>query len=87
MSMDFKMDSEMLKALGHPIRLRIVQGLLNDECCVTQIAEKLNAPQSTISQHLSVLKNSSILYPVKKGLKTCYKVVNEKAKKIIEVLE
>jgi ArsR family transcriptional regulator len=85
--MDFQMDSELLKALGHPVRLRIVKGLLKDQCCVTQIAEKLGTPQSTVSQHLALLKNKGILYPVKTGLKTCYNVINDKVKRIIEILE
>jgi len=43
--------AECLRALGHPTRLQIVDGLIKNECNVTQIQQNLNIPQSTISQH------------------------------------
>ena len=59
---NFKEDSEILKALGHPVRLKMMCGLIsNNECNVNKIVEELKIPQSTVSQHLSVLKNSGII--------------------------
>ena len=53
--------SEMLKALAHPARLAILAGLLKDECNVGRIQETLRLPQSTVSQHLRVLKDKGII--------------------------
>jgi ArsR family transcriptional regulator len=84
----FEKESEILKALGHPVRLKMVFGLIdNNECNVNEIVEGLKLPQSTISQHLSILKSRGIIVSRKEGVKTCYKVVNEKVLEIVEVLK
>jgi ArsR family transcriptional regulator, arsenate/arsenite/antimonite-responsive transcriptional repressor len=84
---DYEKDSEMLKALGHPARLKMVQGLLQgDECNVGKIVRRLKIPQSTASQHLKVLKNTGVIAFRKEGVQVCYRVVNERARKIIDIL-
>jgi ArsR family transcriptional regulator, arsenate/arsenite/antimonite-responsive transcriptional repressor len=84
---DYEKDSEMLKALGHPVRLKMVQGLLQgDECNVGKIVRRLKIPQSTASQHLKVLKNTGVIAFRKEGVQVCYRVVNERARKIIDIL-
>ncbi|MDD4202772.1 MAG: metalloregulator ArsR/SmtB family transcription factor [Candidatus Omnitrophica bacterium] len=81
-------DSELLKALGHPIRLKIVDGLMSGhECNVNKIVKELQIPQSTVSQHLKVLRSSAIIDYHKKGVITCYHVINERVKDIIKVLK
>ena len=67
---------EMLKALGHPVRLQIVEGLIKDECNVSQIQKSLGLPQSTISQHLRILKNAGIIKGRREGTKVCYRAVS-----------
>ncbi len=84
--MDYEKESQILKGLAHPMRLRIVEMLLDDECCVTDVTNLLGLPQSTVSQHIGVLKNCGILYPVKYGTKTCYKVTNQKVAGLVSVL-
>ena len=78
--------SETLKALAHPARLKIVTGLLKDECNVAQIQRVLRLPQSTISQHLRILKNAGIIKGRREGNKTCYRVINAQARKIVEII-
>ncbi len=84
--MDYEKKSNVLKALGHPIRLKMVEGLMNDECNVNKIMDVLNIPQSTASQHLGILRNNGILTARKEGVRTCYKVVDEKVQQIINIL-
>ncbi len=85
--MDFKVNSEILKALGHPIRLQIVSGLADDnDCNVNSMAEKLKIPQSTVSQHLGILKSRGIITARKKGVETCYFVSDSRVKKILDIL-
>lgn len=87
-TISFEKDSEILKALGHPVRLKMVFGLIHyNECNVNEIVDELKLPQSTVSQHLSILKNRGIIISRKEGVKTCYKVVNEKVLEIVEVLK
>jgi DNA-binding transcriptional ArsR family regulator len=85
--MDFEKDSEILKALGHPVRLKIVMGLMDKkECNVNTMVEKLKIPQSTASQHLGVLRSRGIISPRKKGVETCYFISDERVRKIIDDL-
>lgn len=80
--------AELFKALAHPIRLKIVCGLVKkNECNVSKMVEGLNTPQPTVSQHLNILKNAGIITGYKKGTQVCYKVTNEDVKKIVDVLE
>ena len=79
--------SEVLKALAHPARLEIVAGLLKNECNVTQVQEKLGLPQSTVSQHLKVLKNGGIIKGRREGTRVCYTVTNKWVKGIIEMMQ
>jgi ArsR family transcriptional regulator len=85
--MDYEKTSTVLKALGHPLRLRIVQGLIMGNCCVTEMCVKLKTPQSTISQHLSVLRNAGIITPHKQGVKTCYDVTNSIVQKMMKLFD
>ena len=85
--MDHEKESEILKALGHPIRLRMVEGLMNNECNVNKIMDVLNIPQSTASQHLTKLKSVGILVARKEGVRTCYKVADKKVREIMEILK
>ena len=82
----FIQKSELLKALAHPTRLCIVKGLIEKESNVTTIQECLDLPQSTVSQHLSKLKAAGIIKGERKGLEISYQVINEDAKKIINIL-
>jgi len=78
---------KVLKALGHPARLCIVNGLITNEGCnVTYMQTCLNIPQSTVSQHIAKLKAANIIVGERHGLEIIYKVVSEDAIKIIEAL-
>ena len=82
----FNDESEILKVLGHPIRLKIVAGLCTQECNVKHIWECLGLPQATVSQHLALLKNKGIIEGKRDGVEVHYSVVHPMAKKIIEIL-
>lgn len=87
MGIDYEKDSELLKALGHPARMRMVEGLLGRECNVNKIVKALGLPQSTISQHLGILKSRGILRVRKDGVKTCYRVVDSRVAELIKLLK
>ncbi|HBG50103.1 MAG TPA: ArsR family transcriptional regulator [Cyanobacteria bacterium UBA9971] len=80
--------SEIFKALSHPIRLKIVCGLIQKkECNVTKMVTHLNMPQPNVSQHINILKNADIIEGYRKGNEICYRVTNKIVEKIIESLE
>lgn len=78
--------SDMLKALAHPVRLKILAGLLEDECNVAEIQKTLELPQSTISQHLRMLKDRGIIQARQEGRKRCYKVIDDHVRNIMHML-
>ena len=78
----------VLKALAHPIRLKIACGLLKkSECNVNTMCEKLQVSQPTVSQHLTILKNAGVIVGVRNGNRICYKIENPEIKKIIQSFE
>ena len=85
--MNYQKMSEILKVMAHPVRLKILQGLLCDECNVGGIVQKLELPQSTVSQHLSLMRKKGIITPRKEGVRTCYRVESQMVRELIEVLE
>lgn len=82
----FANEAEILKVLGHPIRLKIVAGLCTNECNVKHIWECLELPQATVSQHLSLLKNKRIIEGKRDGVEVHYSVVHPLAKKLITAI-
>lgn len=80
-------ESEVLKVLGHPIRLKIVAGLCTRECNVKHIWECLGLPQATVSQHLALLKNKGIIEGKRDGVEVHYSVISPLAKKIIASMD
>jgi ArsR family transcriptional regulator len=65
-SIDYKDDEIALaryaKALGHPARIAIMKHLASmPDCCFTDILNELPIAQSTVSQHLSELKDSGLI--------------------------
>jgi ArsR family transcriptional regulator len=63
----------MLKALGNPVRFRIMQTLAERQTCITQeIVETTPLAQSTVSQHLKVLREAGLVDGETEGPATCY---------------
>jgi DNA-binding transcriptional ArsR family regulator len=69
--------AEILKALGHPARLAIIDYLLKvDSCICGDIVTELPLAQPTISQHLKELKNAGLIKGNFEGASICY-CINE----------
>lgn len=66
--------ARVFKALGHPTRLAIVDMLAGGERCVCEINEQIDADMSTVSRHLSVLRNVGILSSDKRGNQIFYRL-------------
>lgn len=65
----------LTKALAHPLRLQILDVLLEEgEMCVCEIIKKVGSSQSTVSKHLAVLKDAGVVDARKDGLMVFYQV-------------
>ena len=66
--------SQVFKALAHPARLFIVEELGAGEKCVCELTAMLDLDTSTVSKHLSVLKNAGVVSSEKRGLLVYYSI-------------
>jgi ArsR family transcriptional regulator, arsenate/arsenite/antimonite-responsive transcriptional repressor len=59
--------AKIIKAMAHPSRLFIIEELNKKERCVGELTEMIGADASTVSKHLSVLKNAGLVTDEKRG--------------------
>lgn len=78
-----KKSAEILKAMGHPSRIFIIETIADEKHCVCEITKMLNVDISTVSRHLSVLKNAGIISDEKRGNTVYYSL---KAKCVLQFL-
>jgi ArsR family transcriptional regulator len=65
--------AELAKAVGHPLRVRILRILIKRKTCVCgKLVDELPVAQSTVSQHLKVLKESGLVQGEIDGPRVCY---------------
>ncbi len=65
--------AELAKALAHPVRVRIVRILARTAGCICgDLVDQLPLAQSTVSQHLKVLKDAGLVRGEIDGPRTCY---------------
>jgi len=71
-SLNIREQAELLRQLGHPTRLAILQELMKGGKCVTDIRDLLEVPQANVSQHLMVLRQQRIVDFSEDGKLRCY---------------
>lgn len=64
----------VLKAMAHPTRLFIIEELEKEERCVCDLTEQIGVDVSTVSKHLSVLKQAGIVIDDKRGNQVFYRL-------------
>ncbi|MGB6064847.1 MAG: metalloregulator ArsR/SmtB family transcription factor [Desulfomonilaceae bacterium] len=70
-----RLKAEVFKALGHPIRLGIVEFLQPGEMCVCDIVAHVGTEISNVSKHLSILKKAGLVADRRDGLKIMYRLI------------
>ena len=66
--------ANVIKALAHPSRVLIASALIDGERCVCELTELVGADISTVSKHLSVMKNAGLVEIEKRGLNVYYRL-------------
>ena len=69
--------AQALKAMSHPIRLQMVELLLQRRMCVRSLARHFEVSEPTISVHLKVLKTAGLIVGEKKSYYMHYQIVRE----------
>lgn len=82
---DINLYSQKLKAVGHPIRLKLLCLIERDQDpCVSDLWHCLQQPQPVISQHLSILKENGIVGAEVQKTKRVYTIIDPFIKNIIQ---
>lgn len=69
---NYEVSAQLLRILGHPVRLRIAAGLARECACVKDIWKCLGMPQAVVSQHLKVMREHGVLEARREGARVCY---------------
>ena len=78
--------TRFMKALSHPLRLAMVCGLLESSSTQTEISKTLGVPQSTVAQHLKVLRQARIIKGVRDGSSLSFVVCDNRAQVILSTV-
>ena len=79
--------ARVLKCIGHPVRLRIIELLDNGgEKTVTEIREAIGLEQAAASQHLNLMRDKRILAARRDGVNVFYDISDEKVVRVIDCL-
>ena len=68
----YELKAEIIQAAAHPIRLAIIEYLVEGEQCVCDIVDYVEAQRSNVSRHLSVMLKAGVVESRKDGLKVMY---------------
>jgi ArsR family transcriptional regulator len=74
----YEMHAEFCKIFSHPIRLAMLDAFRHGEKTVTQLQKELGTKQSTVSQHLSLLRRMGIVMTRKEGRQVFYSIVDDR---------
>ncbi len=78
--------ANILEALAHPTRIKILEMLKDGEKCVCEMLPLLKLKQPNVSQHLAILRNNGVVQAEKRGLSVFYRLKNEKFAEILGLL-
>ena len=74
-------------AVAHPARVRIVRLLIGRKACVCgEIVDEITMAQSTVSQHLKILKESGLIQGEVDGPRVCYCINRDKLKMLKKLI-
>ena len=78
--------AETLKAMAHPLRLKILCVLDSSEMSVQELVEKVGTSQSNVSQHLSILKEKGVLASRKEINRVLYRIGDQRTLMLIDMM-
>lgn len=83
---DIERASRSLKAMSHPLRLKILCILGDREVSVQEIVDRVGTSQSNISQHLAILRDKGILSARKDANRVYYRVEDARTLRLIGMM-
>ena len=77
----------LCNALAHPVRVRILCLLIENECIFGDLVVQFPLSQSTVSQHIAKLKEAGLVFGEPKGLRVCYCVNRKRVQQFRSLIE
>lgn len=81
-----EMAARALKAISHPLRLKILCVVGDQEVCVQNIVDSVGTSQSNISQHLAILRDKGVLTTRKDANRVYYRVADQRTLQLIVMM-
>ena len=81
-----KFKASYLKALAHPVRIRVLEVLRQGELSVAELQSEAGADVANISQHLAVLRTGGVVVARKTGMNVLYRVRDREVFVILDAL-
>ena len=82
----FERAARVIRILGHPLRLRILESLELGERNVTDLQEELGASQAVISQQLGILRSEDVVAARREGPRVYYRIIEPKVASILDCI-
>ena len=78
--------ARVIRILGHPLRLRILEALEDGERNVADLQDELGAGQAVVSQQLSILRSEGVVGARRDGPRVFYRIVEPKVSHILDCI-
>ena len=82
-----ELKADLLKALGQPTRLKILELLVDGERCVCEIFPAIGGEQSNVSKHLGFLRSQGIVIADRRGMRVFYRLADRRIAKLLDDAE
>lgn len=82
-----QLKADLLKTLGQPTRLKILELLVNGERCVCEIFPAIGGEQSNVSKHLGFLRSQGIVVADRRGMRVFYRLADGRIAKLLDDAE
>jgi ArsR family transcriptional regulator len=82
----FEMQAELCRAMSHAIRLEIVHLLREGSKHVSELAQAVGRPQTTISRHLATLRNAGVIIGQRQGQEIYYQIADPKIVSVCDLM-
>jgi DNA-binding transcriptional ArsR family regulator len=82
----FERAARVIRILGHPLRLRILESLEAGERNVTDLQDELGATQAVISQQLAILRSEDVVASRREGPRVYYRIIEPKVSHILDCI-
>src|SRR5512139_2810313 len=82
-----QMKANLLRALGQPTRLKILELLSQGERYVCEIFPAIQGEQSNVSKHLGFLRSQGIVVAERRGMRVAYRLADSRVRKLLKDAE